>query len=65
MANALLKACQDNGIVVPADQTKAFVDMIFKSADNREELYRVVLKKAINNNLHNLEKMKEGRLVTI
>jgi len=64
MANALLKACQDNRIVVPAEQTKAFVDMVFKSAGNREELYRVVLKKAINDNLHNLEKMKEGRLVT-
>jgi hypothetical protein len=37
--------------------------LIFKSVGDDKELYRVVLKKAIKDNLDNLNKMKEGRLL--
>ena len=58
MTNALLKACQDNNIIVPADQTAAFVDQVFKSSGDKKDLYRVELKKAVHDNLDNLEKME-------
>lgn len=49
--------------MISADQTKAFVDLIFKSAGDRKELYRVVLKKAILDNLDNLRLLETGQLI--
>jgi len=49
--------------LISADQTKAFVDLIFKSAGDRKELYRVVLKKAILDNLDNLSLLETGQLI--
>jgi len=49
--------------LISADQTKAFVDLIFKSAGDRKELYRVVLKKAILDNLDNLRLLETGQLI--
>ena len=40
-----------------------FVDILFKSAGDRKELYRVELKKALSDNLGNLELMKQGNLI--
>jgi hypothetical protein len=48
---------------VPADQMAGFVDILFKSAGDRKELYRVELKKALSDNLGNLELMKQGNLI--
>jgi len=49
--------------LISADQTIAFVDLIFKSAGDRKELYRVVLKKAILDNLDNLRLLETGQLI--
>ena len=39
------------------------MDLIFKSAGDHEELYRIVLKKAILNNLESLKLLEQGKLV--
>jgi len=44
------------------EQTQEFVDKVFKSEGNRDELYRVVLKKALKDNIESLELMENGQL---
>ena len=50
-------------MVVSPDQTKAFVDLIYQSAGNQKDLYRVQLKKTLKDNAQNLQKMIEGKLL--
>ena len=38
--------------------------MVFKSAGDRKDIYRVVLKKAIHDNIDNLRLMEKGQLLT-
>ena len=38
--------------------------MVFKSAGDRKDLYRVVLKKAILDNIESLKLMEQGQLIT-
>ena len=40
------------------------VDIVFKSQENRDELYRVVLKKALKKNIEALELLENGNLAT-
>ena len=63
LTNAILKTCQENSIVVPSEQTQAFVDMVYQSAGNDKDIYRIVLKKAIIDNIDNLILMEKGQLV--
>ena len=37
--------------------------MVYQSAGDREDLYRVVLKKAILDNLDSLKKLEKGQLL--
>lgn len=48
--------------MVSPDQTNKFVDMVYKSAGDRSDIYRVVLKKALHDNIDNLRLMEKGRL---
>jgi len=38
--------------------------MVYKSAGDRKDLYRVVLKKAILDNIESLNLMEKGQLIT-
>jgi hypothetical protein len=46
--------------LVSAEQTKSFVDMVYKSAGDRKDIYRVVLKKAIQDNIESLDLIEKG-----
>jgi division protein CdvB (Snf7/Vps24/ESCRT-III family) len=50
--------------LITPDQTKTYVDIVFKSAGDRKDLYRVVLKKAILDNIESLSLLEKGRLET-
>ena len=53
----------DNNTVLSKTQTDAFVEKVFKSAGGRRSVYRVVLKKAILDNIDSLRLLEEGNLV--
>jgi len=54
LINATQNALLENGTYISEEQIKSFINDVFKSGGNRDDLYRVVLKKALKENSETL-----------